>query len=101
MHEQAEESDRAKRSRRAFDRTLRGERDVIVLHERAAALHEATAARPNHAGLTTVDLVHAGALREHAAAVRDRAGVARARAAGVRARLTAAGVDHVAWTRAR
>jgi hypothetical protein len=88
----AEATDSAERNRRAFDRAVRRERDAILLHERAAAMHEATATRLTEAALTTVDLDHAGLLQEHAAAEHDLAGVARARAAGVRARLTAEGV---------
>jgi hypothetical protein len=90
-----EVTDGAARSRQAFDRAVRREREAILLHERAAAMHEATAARLDEAALTTVDLDHAHALREHATAEHDLAGVARARAAGVRARLTAEGVAHV------
>jgi hypothetical protein len=88
----AEATDGAARHRQAFDRAVRRERDAIALHERAAAMHEATAARLTEAALTSVDVLHAGRLREHAAAEHDLAGVARARAAGVRARLTAEGV---------
>jgi hypothetical protein len=88
----AEATDGAARNRLAFDRAVRREREAIVLHERAAAMHEAIAARLTEAARTAVDLIHAGLLREHAAAEDDLANVARARAAGVRARLTAEGV---------
>jgi hypothetical protein len=88
----AEATDGAARNRLAFDRAVRREREAIVLHERAAAMHEAIAARLTEAARTAVDLIPAGLLREHAAAEDDLANVARARAAGVRARLTAEGV---------
>ena len=85
----------AERNRPAFDRAVRRERDAILLHERAAAMHEATAGWLNEAALATVDLLHADALRNRAAAEGGLAGVARARAAGVRARLTAEGVADI------
>jgi hypothetical protein len=85
-------TDGAERSRSAFDRAVRREREAIVLHERAATMHEATARRLDAAVLTSVDLLYGESLRARAAAERTLALLARARAAGVRARLTAEGV---------
>ncbi|MGY1696595.1 MULTISPECIES: hypothetical protein [unclassified Geodermatophilus] len=83
------------RGQEAFHRAVRRERAAIALHERAAALHDATAGRLDEAVLVEVDLPRAEALRARAATERHLAGVARARAATVRARLTAEGVEDV------
>jgi hypothetical protein len=85
----------AERIQYAFDRAVRRERQAIVLHERAATMHEATANRLDAAVRTAVDLLYGESLRERAVAERALAGVARARAAAVRARLTAEGVVDV------
>ncbi|RBY95835.1 hypothetical protein DQ237_11850 [Blastococcus sp. TF02-8] len=88
-------TDRSARGEQAFERAVRRERDAITLHERAAALHDATADRLDEESLAAIDATDAEGLRERAAAERHLAGLARARAAGVRARLTAEGVDDV------
>ena len=72
---------------------MRREREAITLHERAAALHDATADRLDEEALAATGPVDADALGERAAAERHLAGLARARADGVRARLSAEGVD--------
>jgi hypothetical protein len=90
-------TERAARSKRggAFDRAVRRERDAILVHECAAAMHETTAVMVADAALVAVDVQHADDLTGRAALERDLAVVARGRAAGVRARLTAEGVADV------
>jgi hypothetical protein len=91
----AETSGARERVSRSFDRAVRRERDAIVVHERAAAAHEATADLLAEAVLTAVDLAHAEKLRGRSAAERELAALARDRAAGVRARLAAEGITDI------
>lgn len=80
------------RARRAFVRAVARERDAIELHDRAADLHEALAARLEEAAGAESDPPGVG-LRQRAAVERALAADARRRAAGVRHRLRAEGVD--------
>ena len=86
-------ADGAERSRRAFDRAVRRERDAIGVHEHAAVLHDQSAELLEQAAATELDPVRSKNFRRGAEMERRLALKARERARTVRARLAAEGVD--------